>query len=527
MGKVLKGKEAYDLLLSGKINWNFWVGANSDWRIEITDCCFEFNVDFDGFIFPHNGISFREVEFNEKVNFERNVDDGVLEFFGCDFNSLYVLDCKFKKIFFEKCKFKNEFRFCDNSINRIDIHHSSMELNYFSLVSNDIDKLFFYYSEFKIKSYFTFSLNKVDECSFSKVVFKCKTLDFRNNTYVNDSAFYYVKFLCNDVYFNNTSVDICDFEFYKTVFSGLIVDFSDLKVKSKNLIINNCNIYSSRMNFESMYCHGRAEFIGSSSFLTDFSFKGARIGRGLVFDVSINKEVEFDASAIDVVGSISFSQKNKYKILDFRDSTIGGGVDLNNVDFSFCRDRRKCKGISYLKSRDVLDISRMRKLKELADERHDHDKALQFFSYEMKAKRWREMRFWPSILDMVYSRISNYGRRIFAPLLVVLILLSSNGLYLAVDSNQYRCGESERFCYITHEDYFKSLVVSGYASFPFIGSIKSGSSNNLKAMYTKVIDGKTVSEIPSSAYFALSIQTIFSSIFLFLTGLGIRNRFRI
>ncbi len=154
------------------------------------------------------------------------------------------------------------------------------------------------------------------------------------------------------------------------------------------------------------------------------------------------------------------------------------------------------KRFYYERAKDVGDIAKLRRLKELAESNRDHAAALRFHADEMRAKRWNKdqgMGWGKSFLDLLYSATSNYGQSIGRPF----------GWLLAV---------SAVFCfYLFKHDIglVESAKVLLANTVPFVAS------------------AKTVLSAHEDVAGVLMIHGLLSFVFIFLIGLGFRNRFRV
>ena len=131
----------------------------------------------------------------------------------------------------------------------------------------------------------------------------------------------------------------------------------------------------------------------------------------------------------------------------------------------------------------------------------------------MRAKRWHEFGFWASLLDMAFSGFSNYGQSVARP--AIWLFLTWVGLfllYVAPDNGQW-------WIHSIAEKGIKAIVVILTSSLPFV-------SHAWKIRHEHL--GELVGvPIPDWANLLTTVQGIISFIFLFLIGLGLRNRFRI
>ncbi|WP_220761276.1 hypothetical protein, partial [Shewanella sp. MBTL60-112-B1] len=231
---------------------------------------------------------------------------------------------------------------------------------------------------------------------------------------------------------------------------------------------------------------------------------------------------------------------NEIEFFDLSFSTFGKSLDLSDNLFSLVPDLTYTKLTNHAALdhfypqciyenrffffstvKDRADISRLRRLKELAESAKDHERALMFHSEELKAKRWKESNAAQSILDIIFSIVSNYGRSIARPMFILLILITTiTRLYVEFDAGKYK--ELSEKPHALESAYIYSLTYTLSNSMPFFpggkGIIKE-SKDNLKN-HSKI-------ELPKHSGVINIFLGIFSTIFLFLIGLALRNRFRL
>src|SRR5205085_4684823 len=157
-----------------------------------------------------------------------------------------------------------------------------------------------------------------------------------------------------------------------------------------------------------------------------------------------------------------------------------------------------------------------RRLKQFASEAKDHERELQFFSLEMRAKRFYETAgFWPLALNIGYDWLSDFGRSIGRPLswwagaIAVAMLIA---LQVAPDS--------ATTCF---SRVGAALVVAITNSALLIGADKWLLRLEAIERLCQTCQGKFGLVADSLFY----LQSGLSLLFFFLIGLGLRNRFRI
>ena len=160
---------------------------------------------------------------------------------------------------------------------------------------------------------------------------------------------------------------------------------------------------------------------------------------------------------------------------------------------------------------DPKDAAKLRRLKEIAETNKDHQAALRFSADENRAKRWIETSWFGSVLDMAFSACSNYGQSILRPFVALFLLAAASmGIYKELATSTFTAW---------WKAWEHATLLSISNSLPFLPQSRGLREDALKALY------------PGDPGFwidALMIgQGALSFVFLFLIGLGLRNRFRL
>lgn len=166
-------------------------------------------------------------------------------------------------------------------------------------------------------------------------------------------------------------------------------------------------------------------------------------------------------------------------------------------------------------SENVEDSGRLRRLKEIAEANKDHQAALRFSADENRASRWIQTSKLGSILDIAFSGFSNYGQSILRPFCWLAGLLAiGTSLYKFMGTNEHPIGKPEWW-----GDLGQAIALATSNSLPFLPQSRGIRDDAIKALY---------SNDPSLLIDAIMIgHGALSFIFLFLIGLGLRNRFRL
>tara|TARA_B100001094_G_scaffold333227_1_gene409642 strand:+ start:1286 stop:3511 length:2226 start_codon:yes stop_codon:yes gene_type:complete len=186
------------------------------------------------------------------------------------------------------------------------------------------------------------------------------------------------------------------------------------------------------------------------------------------------------------------------------------------------------KGIKQCKQVDDELASKYCRLKSLAQDSNDHALALKFTAAEHKAKRYREFGFTATFLDYLIELCCNYGQSIARPVAcLVLVNIVAFGYY----DDTFRGHET------LANEYETSLVIRNAVA------NLSGSKNLIRQDMISFMNDcsspdaspycsdKSVKPFDHSEQLTLDIvagvQTFLSIFFIFLIGLGLRNRYKI
>lgn len=171
--------------------------------------------------------------------------------------------------------------------------------------------------------------------------------------------------------------------------------------------------------------------------------------------------------------------------------------------------------------------ARYRRLKQLAAEAHDHEMELRMFALETKAKRFHVLKFdnpshWPSLaLNYLYEWTSGFGQSVMRPTVgLALVFFSSLYAFAAL------AGEA---------------MILGRPPLSFDGAVWTAAAVNLLPFAGQAVIGREIMtagicpappDAPDfgcleSLYAIGAVEGFLSIVFLFLIGLGLRNRFRI
>lgn len=482
---LLKGDSAKEIWKQGRDVWNKWVDDNPEANVSFEGVTFEDDdktdykvgvilnrgFNFVGYKFPKGFVCFKNAEFG----------DGNVEFYGTEFGdgdvsfantrfgegTISFANTRFGKgaVSFDSTKFGDgNVIFCSK------FSHGFVTFEQAEFGDGNVS---FFGTNFGEGGVSFFDTNFGDgDVNYSSVVFGKGDVHYNNVTFGKGNvSFNHSTFAVESVSFANANFGIGDLSFHQTTFEGRSVDFSLLKVVGDA----NFNDISVSQNCEH-FCFHKATFDGPFS----LSYK------------LVNNEPE--------------NSPRQYAEINFIPNLIGTKtshhVNLHNL---YCKPKFTKKFLLNM-AEDINDSERLGRLKELAESNKDHDSALRFHANEMRVKRWVKRPRMASFLDLIFDKTSNYGQSILKPSLWLLVMFS---LILIVSIFGSPCDFKTL-------NLFNAFNLSLSKTIPFVSGI--------------AIEGKAAAKdlsLSGAIKFFINVLSIFSYVFLFLIGLGFRNRFRI
>jgi len=521
-----QGLRAVNLWLKGKDEWILWVEKAPIASVSFEGVDFskhinhKGNISFQGYKFPKGDVSFRGAKFGEgDVNFRQaEFKYGVVNFSQAEFKYGVVNfnEATFGKgnVDFSGASFgegdvdfsQAEFEKGDVSFNEAYVIKGNVSFNCANFGEGDVSfnetnfgegDVSFYGAKFgEGDASFTETNFGEGYVDFSQAEFKKGYVDFNG-----------AKFGEGDVDFSQAEFEKGDVNFGGASFGGGVVDFSRAEFKKGNVFFNWANFGEGDVDFSlAEFKKGDVDFSGASFGGGDVDFSEAKFGEGEVrFEHFIfHGNADFsDLRGCDAVNLFSFKNVSFEKtfvisgdfgcVVDMVGTKTSHHMELSGLK---CHLQRKCLWGFFKKSNDKKDAARLRRLKELAEKNKHHEAALRFHANEMRAKRWHETGLIASCQDMIFSGISDYGQSIWRPVA---------GLVLLTFFFPFVADTSLKFWEFMSLPIEKEMVKEALRnSLPFLPASRS-----------------ILSSITSILHQLVAI------IFIFLIGLGLRNRFRV
>lgn len=332
-------------------------------------------------------------------------------------------------------------------------------------------------------SFNTAKFNKIMDISFDNTVFH-SDFEFRH---VNIEAYLFITFsnviFLGEADFSNDRIS-GGLYFHKTKFKKGI-SLANGTFDKGRVSFSNVDFGQNDVTFEHSAFNGAVIFldIKNTEKIKKFSFKYSSFEKSLILP-----RCRFGC------------------VIDLTDTKLNHSVSLHKLQ---C-DLNLTGGNFYnlKKAKNPEDAARFRRLKEVAVKNKDHDRALHFHRQELRAKRWHELSFLSSIMNVIYSGLSNYGQSAMKPFVGLFFFL-----IVGIITQFY---SSENFDIWAAFNYSLSNIL------PFLSGAKSTAVDSLKILYPE--NGNNV---PYWLYGITLATQLINYILIFLFGLALRNKFKI
>ncbi len=464
----------------GVDKWNTWENEFAQYVKEnkIDDAC----IDFSEAEITHT--DFKKYHFSIASDFSKVQFCGVADFREAQFS----MDAYFNAAKFSGVADFRKVQFSGNT------HFSKAQFSGYAEFRETQFRGFAYFNEVQISGYADFFKSQFSEDA-----------DFRNALFSGNAIFTSVKFsgwadflktqFSMYAYFNK--VQICENAYFNEVqFSG------DTKFRKARF---NGDAYFSEAQYSRFAYFDNAQFSGNAYFSEAQFCENASFN-----DAQFSGEVDFVNSNIKTL----IIEKCYFETVpDFRYGIFESTPHLSNADIPD-------KG-----NADESNAQKYRKLKELAIAAHDHQKKLEFFGYEVKAKRGHETKGLRSLPGWLFQIVSNFGQSLVRPICLILaawIFGVVTTLALTTTSQAIPPGEITCPDFKTDKKSMLSYAIrhATYTSIPIISV-----SHKEKATINYCLFRGDVPKWRVTV--AAIIQQIMSFAGFFFFGLGLRNRFKI
>jgi len=468
--------EAIRLWQQGSEAWNSWAEQNLECDVDFSKVDFGVfikrgeveGIDFSFFTFPKGKVNFSRAQFGDSdVDFKyAEFGDGYI-----NFNNAHFGD---GDVDFENAQFGN---------GQIDFHKAQFG-------EGDVS---FYITQFGDGSVsFRETQFGYGNVSFSKAQFGNGYFSFGNAQFGDgDVNLSHAQFGDGYVGFYQAQFGDGTVNFHQVKFGNGNTDFSNTRFGNGNVYFFDARFGTGTVDFQLIECQGNLLLrnLHDSKAITSFTLSGASID-----------------------GLLSLSNNTFTCVPDLTETNIKHDIELQTLQATLPRKRLSWMGLWAKKAINYSDIERLRKLKQIAESNKHHDAAQRFHADEMRARRWQTKErggfgFFGSVLDLLYSAVCNYGQSILQP---VIGLVLSWGVFFAV---YFNLTKNE----LTAQQFPDLLVFTATNSIPFIPVAKT----------VREIAYRELFDTGPLLFTTMSVQAVVSFVFIFLIGLGVRNRFRI
>ncbi|MEP3247977.1 MAG: hypothetical protein ABJN40_06350 [Sneathiella sp.] len=493
---VLAGNDAVDLWLQGKDAWNKWVEENPKAFVDFSGVNFGdigtinnlASISFKHFCFPDGPVFFKRAYFGQgTISFEfSNFGDGLVSFQDATFNKSNVL---FNNASYGDggVSFKNVM-FGESSVDFGNVSFGTGDLLFTEVTFRGRAEqpiMFEGMSFGKGTIYFDNTNFENVDVAFSDSNFESRNISFKNVMFIGGSV-HFSQILLGSGFlsFENASFEKCEFAIVHSNLGNSSISWNDARFLSGQFIfrhtIGNKGQFSMERVMSNIAIH--LEGIQSVENLTKLSFH----------------HTSFENSLILPPGCYNC-------VPDLRNTKITKAITFHDIITTLKRTKKKWWEFwKVRKALDLEDASRFRRLKELAEINRDHQAALTYHANELRALRWVKSSIPASILDATFSWASDYGQSVWRPIRAFLLMdLFFFGFYISSSSG----------------NWIEAAKIVAANSLPFLTYSRAVQMESIQAMYGD--------QIPNFVTTLTFVQGIGSVVFLFLLGLGLRNRFRI
>ncbi|WP_146154824.1 hypothetical protein [Photobacterium kishitanii] len=499
-----------ELWRQGKEVWNEWVEKNPVANVSFMSMDFSKNtqrtalpkLNFSGFKFPNGNVDFSYANFGK----------GDVDFTNTQFGEGGVTF------------FRTEFGEGDVSFR--DVVFGEGDISFFR---TKFGRGFIYFTNAKFgNGNVTFTLAEFDEgdVNFSGAEFGKGAVSFSGAEFGKGAVNF------SDAEFGEGDVNFClktfgegDVNFVRTQFGKGHVGFSGAVFGKGDVNFSKTQFGEGNVSFIAVeFGKGIVNFSGAEFGKGDVNFDGTEFGRHANFSLlNIQDKTESITFRYAVFsGSIEFSTQSEINIIpDFIGTKTTNHTSLSGFKYKLQRDR--CHLFS--KAVNEYDGESLCRLKEIADSNKEYVTALRFHADEMRAKRWQKERMGTtaSLLDWLFDVFSLYGQSIWRPMAGFLLTITTSLLYTVGFSFPLFTPSSYAQWFTNMENISYQTWVYGFditlsRAVPFLGGIRVDGAFALKEL-------EPLLSVNFSLFSALFSLLAFA--FIFLIGLGLRNRFRL
>ncbi len=332
------------------------------------------------------------------------------------------------------------------------------------------------------------------------------------------------KFPNGHVDFSNATFGKGNVSFSGATFGEGHVNFSDATFGEGDVSFSNATFREGNVFFlHTTLGKGDVSFSRASFGEGDVSFFGATFKGKAIFSLLENvKELKsFSFTFCTFEGPLSFSAIEPFTCIpDFTENKLSHHLSLEGINVSYNRKWRDKNGDNHTET-----IERLRRLKELAENNKDHQKALDFHVLEMKASRTQKR--YPLIQNIIDSEfwfdiLSDYGRSVARPvkymfcmwvLFAKIYFLASYAVFV------HSAPLSQRIT--------SALTYSAANMFPFVSSSRDARPHGLETLFDKAALSPENQWYMDVIFGVAFLQSFLAIVLLFLFGLALKHKFKL
>lgn len=363
------------------------------------------------------------------------------------------------------------------------------------------------------------------------------SIDLNGATFMDRADFTRIQFFDSGNFFNVTfekKVDFSNSTFHQLAdFTKLRVakfaDFIGVQFNAELLFLNASIPYP---YFERSIFRGKADFSNSV-------FSRVRFTR-----CEFLSDVKFDAVGFGKLAD--YRSVNFKSFVSFLDARMGRSSLFNNAVFGDVTEFIGCRfpeapqfhgatlhqGTTFMRCHfNITDTLRHVTPKEMWERRrqawrtlkfamnkiHAHEEELLFFSLELQARSYLEP-IRTRIAIWLYGFLSGFGQSIVRPLIGLAISFLLFAAVYAAQATEKVCFSPPFKCFVQWDIVDDVIAYSTIGALPFLNQTRIGE---------KLADHIFGKDINSFIYVISTMQSLFSLLFIFLIGLGLRNLFRL
>ena len=390
-----------------------------------------------------------------------------------------------------------------------------------------IDKVYWPFANFNFPT---------GEKNFRDTTFGDGDVSFDHTTFGDGDVFFSSATFGNGaVWFDQATFGNGNVSFVHATFGDDFVSFDRVTFGDGDVWFDRATFGNGNVSFDgATFGGGDVSFFSATFGDGDVWFYRAKFGLGAFFlDAASLGVGGYDFSDATFLGRASFANLVNVKavtLLSFRHASFGGAFTLGSKEMFSCVPdlvgtktshhtslaELKCASNTathkkiFKRSVDEGDAERFRRLKELAEQNRDFEKALDFRVEEMRAARWHNKHgFATALVEGLFWLASDYGRSLARPLYGLI------GLWL-LGAAVYAKASTLPF---TYHEIIKAMPFSWGQMFVYIPSSKEARTQGLMALFGE--------HIPNWLYFITFSQSLLTLVLLFQVGLVLRNRFKL